>query len=181
MGTTRRLDSIILEWLPQEVWAWLDRVTIGEPVEGEPFNWDGFAFTAAAQARRERSLLWANIALRVYEGLVEREPDWAAESRTQSAMYLRAWMICELGVREGDTVLDPEVIVTWFRRTATLSFEEVVQWVSPLDLLTTPIDMLRKLRSIKNALNVVRAICKSGVLQKHPELVGWLRIRRRLP
>ncbi len=90
-------------------------------------------------------------------------------------------MIREFGAREGDTVLDPEVIVAWFRQTATLSIEEVTLLVSSLDLRTTPIDTLRKLRSIKYTLNVLRLIYKSGVLRKHPELIGWLRIRRRLP
>lgn len=181
METKNNLLLTVLRWPPERVETWLEGLTIDEPVDGEFFNWELLAFNAAAQAREERSLPWANIALRVYEGLVEREPDRDADSRTYSAMNLRAWMIREFGAREGDAVLDPEVIVAWFRRTATLSFEEVVQLVSSLDLRTTPIDMLRKLRSIKYTLNVLRAICKSGVLQKHPELIDWLRIRRRLP
>ncbi len=78
METKSELDSIVLEWPPEKVRAWLDGLIIGEPVEGEMFNWVGFAFTAAVQAREERSLAWANIALRVYESLVEREPDWAS-------------------------------------------------------------------------------------------------------
>jgi hypothetical protein len=181
MEMKNNLLLTVLKWPPERVGTWLDGLTIGELVEGELFNWEVFAFTAASRASEERSLPWANIALRVYEGLVEREPDRAAESRTHSAMNLRACMIREFGAREGDPILDPEMIVAWFRRTATLSFEEVVQLVTSLDLRTTPIDTLRKLRSIKNALNVLRLISRSGVLRKHPELIGWLRIRRRLP
>ncbi|PTL75796.1 hypothetical protein [Vitiosangium sp. GDMCC 1.1324] len=181
METKSDLLQTVLKWPHQRVWAWLDGLIIGEPIDGEFFNWDLFAFAAATRAREERSLSWANIALLVYGDIAKRSPDGIAESLTYSAMNLRAWMICELGAREGDTVLDPAVIVAWFRRTATLSFEEVVQLVSPLDLRITPIDTIRKLRSIKNALNVLRSICKSGVLRKHPELIDWLRIRRRLP
>ena len=49
------------------------------------------------------------------------------------------------------------------------------------DLRTTPIETIRRLRSIRLTLNVLRLISRSGVLRKHPELIGWLRIRRRLP
>ena len=97
-----------------------------------------------------------------------------------SAMNLRASMICEFGSREGDDVLDPEIIVAWFQRVATMSIEEAAR-ASSEDLHTLPIETLRKLRDIKNALNVVSLISGTGVMRKHRELESWFQLRPRLP
>ncbi|HSP81460.1 MAG TPA: hypothetical protein VLQ93_23280, partial [Myxococcaceae bacterium] len=127
------------------------------------------------------SLPWAHIALMVYGVLAERAPDaYEASSHMLSAMNLRAWMICELGSREGDAVLDPETIVAWFKSLVTMPIEEAAR-MSSEDLRTIPIETIRKLRNLKYALNVVAAVSGTGVMQKHPELEGWLRLRRRLP
>lgn len=64
-GKTPLLQAV-LSWPLQQVTAWLDGLAIGEPVEGEYFNWELLAFTAAARAHEERSLPWARIALTVY-------------------------------------------------------------------------------------------------------------------
>jgi hypothetical protein len=181
METKSDLFEAILKWSPPEVEAWLDEHSIGEPVRGESFNWDVFAFTAAARAREERSLSWARIALRVYENLVDCSTDRSARSFLFSAMNLRAWMIRELGVREGDAVLDPEAIVAWFLQSASLPIEEALELVSPLDLRAIPQEKLLALRDIKNALNVIALLSGTGVAEKHPELANWLRIRRDLP
>ncbi|MDC0709221.1 hypothetical protein POL68_12180 [Stigmatella sp. ncwal1] len=174
------LLQTVLSWPLQQAAAWLDGLAIGEPVEGEYFNWELLAFTAAARAHEERSLLWARIALRVYGVLAERASARERHSFMLSAMNLRASMICEFGAREGDDVLDPESIVAWFQRFATMSIEEAAR-VSSEDLRTLPMEMLRKLRDIKNALNVVALLSETGVVQKHPELESWLQLRPRLP
>lgn len=69
-----KLDLLqtVVTWPPDQVAAWLHGLALGEPVGGESFNWALFAFAAAANAREERSLLWARIALRVYGVLAER-------------------------------------------------------------------------------------------------------------
>lgn len=165
-----------------EVRAWLGGLKPGEPVGGEPFNWEGFAIVMASRAREERSVEWAQLALRAYEGLAAAsEGTW--NTFLYSAMNLRAWMIREFGAREGDAVLDPEPMVAWFQRTATLSFEEAVRWcaVWPEDPHAVPLDMLRTLRAIKNALNVLTLLSEVGALGHHPELTAWLRLREKLP
>lgn len=171
----------VLKWPLQQVRAWLDGLSIGEPVGGESFNWDGFAFTVASRARQERSLAWAHIALLVYGVLAERPPAGDAHSIKLSAMNLRAWMIRELGTREGDAVLDSETIFAWFQSLATIPIEEAARLASSEDWSAIPVETLRKLRCIKHALNVLFLISETGVVQKHPELAGWLQLRSRLP
>jgi hypothetical protein len=181
METKPPLLQTVLKWPLSQVRAWLDGLSIGEPIGGENFNWDGFAFTIAARAREERSLPWAHLALLVYGGLAERPPAGDTHSVMLSAMNLRAWMIRELGAREGDAVLDSEIIFAWFQRLATMPIAEAARLASSADWRTIPIETLLKLRSIKSALSVLSLIAETGVLQKHPELNGWLQLRSNLP
>jgi hypothetical protein len=181
MATKITLLRTVLRWPLEQVASWLDGMAIGEPVEGEFFNWELFASTAAARAREERSLLWAHIALMVYRVLAGRAPADEKHSIMLSAMNLRGWLIVELGAREGDAVLDPETIVAWFRSLATVPIEEAARLTSSEDWRTIPIETLLKLRYIKSALNVVSLISGTGVVQKHPELENWLELRPRLP
>lgn len=181
METKNSLLQTVLQWPLSQVTAWLDGHAVGEPVGQEDFNWDLFAFTAARRAREERSLPWAHIALRVYAVLAERSPVGSMHSFMLSAMSLRAWMINELGAREGDTVLDPEIIFGWFQRVAVVPLEEAARLVDTQDWSTLPIETLRELRSIKNALNVLSFLPETEGVRRHPELEGWLQLRSRLP
>jgi hypothetical protein len=180
MSTDITLLQPVLGWPLRQVTTWLDGLAVGEPVEDEYFNWELLAFTAAARAHEERSLPWARLALMVYEALAERASDRERHSFMLSAMNLRASMIREFGSREGDDVLDSEIITAWFQRIATLSIEEAAR-ASSEDLSTLPLELLRKLRDIKNALNVVALVAETGALQKHPELESWLQLRLGLP
>jgi hypothetical protein len=180
MNTRHDLLTTVLQRPPQEVDAWLDRCVIGEAVGGEDFNWEVFAFTAAAQAGDERSVLWARIALRVYEALLNHAPPRSAHSTRISAMNLRARMIASVGPQEGDAVLDPKVIVEWFRGIARMSPEDAAK-VASADLRMIPIETLRELRDIKNALNVLSLLEGIGLEQKHPELRDWLQLKPMLP
>jgi hypothetical protein len=165
----------------QDIETWLDSVSIGGEVEEEPFNWQLFAFSIASQATDERSPRKARIAIRVYEGLAAREMDPDPFSLMYSAMNLRAWMIRELGVREGHEVLDPQPIVDWVKRVTTLPIEVARQFLSTGDIKTIPTEQLRRLREIKNALAPLTLVPESSILPKHPELTEWLQIRPALP
>ncbi|XXF77727.1 hypothetical protein P2318_32465 [Myxococcaceae bacterium GXIMD 01537] len=180
MDTKTPLPQTVLRWPLPRVREWLDGLAIGEPVGGEHFNWDGFAFTAASRAREERSLPWAHLALQVYGALTGRASLDDAHSFMLSAMSLRAWMVRELGARDGDAVLDPEPIFEWFRGLATFSVEDAAQWVSR-DWVTLPPETLLRLRYVKSALNIVSHLPESAWAQKHPELGDWLGLRSRLP
>jgi hypothetical protein len=165
-----------------ELEAWFGGLRPAEPVGGEPFNWELFACVIASRAQHERSVECARMAVSVYEGLATAlEGEW--NTYLYSAMNLRAWMIRELGAREGDTVLDPERVVAWFQRTATLSFEEAVRWcaVWAADPESVPLDMLRTLRAIKSTLRVLDFVSEAGALGHHPELTAWLRLGPQLP
>ncbi|WP_338870679.1 hypothetical protein [Myxococcus stipitatus] len=181
METKPPLLQTVLTWTLPQVRTWLDGLSIGEPVGGETFNWDGFAFTAAARARETRSLPWAHIALLVYGALARRPPDGDTHSIMLSAMSLRAWMIRELGAQESDAVLDPEYIFDWFQELAVISIEDATRMADAPDWKTMPTETLLKLRYLKSALNILAHIPESGLTKKHPELEDWLQLRSRLP
>ncbi|NBD10525.1 hypothetical protein [Corallococcus silvisoli] len=181
METKTPLLQTVLKWPLPQVRAWLDGLSIGEPVGGENFNWDGFAFTAAARAREERSVPWAHIALLVYGVLAGRSAGGDTHSIMLSAMSLRAWMIRELGAQEGDAVLEPEVIFDWFQELASIPIEEAARIVSLQDWSLIPTALLLRLRYIKSALNTLVLISETGLVQKHPELNDWFQLRSRLP
>ncbi|WP_338863973.1 hypothetical protein [Myxococcus stipitatus] len=181
MESTRDLLDDVLTWPSREVEAWLDKVVVGEPIKGEGFNWEVFAFTLAARAGDETSLPWARVALRVYEGLAARAPARVAHSLRLSEMNLRARMMGLLGPKAGDAILDPDILVAWFVGLAGVSLGDATRLVSSPDLYTQPPDLLLKLRDIKNALNVLAHVSDSDVIQKHSELTDWLKLRSRLP
>ncbi|WNZ61302.1 hypothetical protein QEG98_36335 [Myxococcus sp. MxC21-1] len=181
MKTNPSLVATALSWPLPRLRAWLDGLVIGEPVDGEHFNWDVFAFTIAARAREERSLGWAHIGLLVYGALAQRHSDEEEYSLRLSEMNLRSGMIAEFGEREGDFVLDAEPIVAWVQRLTTFSLEEAAQWMAQEDIRTVPIEKLRAMRRLKHALKILaHALPKTNVEQKHPELVPWLQFRSRL-
>ncbi|MFY1830462.1 hypothetical protein ACN47A_31400 [Myxococcus fulvus] len=177
---TSQLQTV-LGWPLPQVRTWLDGLVIGASVQGESFNWVGFAFTAAARAREERSLGWAHVALHVYGVLADQEAGDNAHSIRLSEMSLRAWMIRELGALEGDAVLDPDVIHAWFQRLIVMSMDEAAKLLATPDWRTIPTQTLLQLRHMKSALNTLAHIADSGVVERHPELKDWLQFRSRLP
>lgn len=121
------------------------------------------------------------IALRTYEALAHRAQARAAHSFWLSAMNLRARLIEDLGPRQGDTLLDPEIVRAWFQRVATLSPQDAQALLASPDLRALPGDKLLLLRDIKNALNILSRISEPDLTRQHPELRDWLMLRARLP
>ncbi|ATB50560.1 hypothetical protein [Corallococcus macrosporus] len=182
MEVNSSLVQTVLRWPLPRLRAWLDGLAVGEPVDGKDFNWDVFAFTLAARAQEETSVEWAHLALLVYGVLAQRRSDEAEFSIRLSEMNLRAWMIAEVGQREGDFVLDPAPIVAWVQRLTTMPLEEAARWVAHEDLRAIPIEKLQAMRRLKHALKILaHALPRTNVEQKHPELIPWLQLRARLP
>ncbi|MCP3104935.1 hypothetical protein LZ198_39325 [Myxococcus sp. K15C18031901] len=154
-------------------------LAIGEAVDGEDFNWDALAYVAASNAREQRSLDWAILALGIYDALAKQSDD--AYSFMLSAMHLRTWMIRELGARTGDPVLDPEIIYAWFRSLATIPIDEAKRVISTPDWRTLPTDVLLQLRYTKTALGMLSTLSQAGVALNHPELEDWFPLREHLP
>jgi len=180
MGSSIDASRVVVTWPAEDVALWLDGRDVGGTVDDEPFNWEGFAFTTAARAREERSLSWANISLHVYGELAKSIPEPLTNTFQLSGMNLRSWMIRELGARQGDPVLDPDILVQWVRDCTQFSFEEVSRLASK-DLRDIPIDTLRALRRIKHALGVLNNIIETPRVRDDAELQAWLRLRTRLP
>src|SRR4051794_20907468 len=137
---------------PEQVAAWLERVTVGEAVGGEPVNWHGLAFTAASRAVTGRNPVWAAIAVRIYEDLARRAQPRDAEGFVMASMRVRAAMIEAFGELPGDELRDSQPLARWFRRIPTVTYAEAAGLArSPALEASPPADLL-KLREIKNAL-----------------------------
>ncbi|MCE9668453.1 hypothetical protein LY474_11585 [Myxococcus stipitatus] len=180
MGTAPDTMTTVLEWPSVDVEAWLQRHVIGEPVDGEFFNWEVFAFTLAARAGDAKDKVQARMALQVYETLANNAASSISRSYRFSAMNLRARMMGELGALAGDPILDPEVVVQWVHDCTRLSLDEATRLAS-MDLRDLPIDTVRALRDIKNALTVLSHIEETPRVRDDVELQAWLRLRTRLP
>jgi hypothetical protein len=158
-------------------------MVIGEPVGGKHFGWELFASFLASDARRERSLPKARLAVMVYDTLAKRVNPEEEYRLRLSEMHLRAGLIGEFGARTGDSVLDPEIIVRWFWSVATLPFDEAARLSSefrdhPNEF---PIETLRKLLHIKYSLTVLRHIRERGRLEGYPELEKWIELWDKMP
>ena len=179
-----------LQNYPAEAKAWLADVDSGMQKLPEKFNWLGFAEVAALNAHTESNLLWAEVAISVYERLAQEAKDKAndasrdsADSATISAMMLRAASIAKHGSISGDRVLDVNRIISWFWDSLTISRQEAATLAAKWTELS--IEKIRELRQIKNRLGVISLLadsekCVSPELQE-PELQAWLSLRRQLP
>lgn len=187
MGFTPTFMNEVLTWPSRDVEAWLDTVVVGEPVNGEDFNWLGLAEGMSTIAGLEGSLSWARASARVYEGLAARSSSRDGFSFRYSAMYLRVRMIGSFGVKAGDSILDPEHIVAWFESVASVSLAEakrLVAWpelYSLKDGLFIHNDVVLMLRHIKNALGPLSSVAETDAVRARPDLMAWLRFRKRLP
>ncbi|MCP3104936.1 hypothetical protein LZ198_39330 [Myxococcus sp. K15C18031901] len=180
MGTRRDLSLIVLTWPVQDVIRWLEGRDVGAMVDGEPFNWEVFAFTIATRARKERDLTWAHIALHIYEELAGRIAARPTNTFWLSAMALRVWMIRELGAQQGNLVLDPDIVLRWVQKAIRLSLDEAERLLS-MDLRDLSLDQLLAFRDIKNALSVLSSITETPRIRDDSSLQAWLKLRDRLP
>ena len=165
---------------------WLRQVLDdGKPLL-EGFNWHGFAEGAARNARsreddQHASDAWATMSVTVYDRLAAEQ----AEGFTfeLSAMNLRALLISRHGSADGHPVRDAARLVKWFREgVADTSLEEVEREAErlrqlPVEQLSEQLDVMRRLRRIKNRLNVFR--WQETV--RPPDIERWLAIWDRLP
>lgn len=173
--------------------AWLQKVINDEIEFPYEFNWQGFAEVAAANARLElngreqkRGLIWAEVAITIYERLAS---DVDAEARNQfenSAMLTRAVMIKQFGSVDADYVLDIYHIMHWFYDNLTMSPREALnisnQWHSlpRAEQLQFDANILLAIRHIKNRLQIIKLLYESNYLSNDEEIKDWMTIREQL-
>ena len=160
----------------REASMWLEKVWSGRrPVPAE-FNWYLLAQGAAGLARTKLDLGWANLAVKVYDYIAAKGNASLADSVINSCMMLKAYMISELGVVQGDPILDVEPIVEWFLKSPDIA--EAPEGIRPDSL---NVDETRRLRRIKNRLAVIQVLADKDVLPPNVTLSAWLALRKQLP
>src|SRR5436190_15026549 len=109
---------------------WFERTVRDAAAWPADFNWHGFAEGAALRARscgdpvREADS-WAEIALAVYGRLAtEATDEFTRHTFELAAMNLRAWLISRFGAVAAHPVRDWSLLVNWFLRSTTITFED---------------------------------------------------------
>jgi hypothetical protein len=182
----------LLKLGPTGVRRWVESVRAGERVPPTDFNWLGLAEASAGQARRgvepgcpigNDSIEWGLAGISCYEWLADTHRG-NARSFTLSAMFLRAYLISRCGVKPGDSILDPQVIVHWFFNSLGMSVDEAVAksaiWRDRLKAQAgtgadrREVTELLELRHIKLRLDVLRFLSEAGVPVPDASVRAWL-------
>jgi hypothetical protein len=173
------MPCLLSQDLPQ-LRAQLDRIWAGQQEQPRETNWWlGLAWETAQQARTRPSRDWGQVAVSIYEYLAHTVEPGRAHEFLVAAMMLRGSLIRQLGTVQGDSLLDPGVILDWFYESVPLSPAEAEQQSSAWS--TLPIEQVAELRRIKERLAVLRLLVESGHLQPDATLQPWLDLYDRLP
>ncbi|WP_161938056.1 hypothetical protein [Mastigocoleus testarum] len=163
----------------QFVKKWLEAVLADESKILNDFNWLGFAEVSASNAKRLKSLDWADISIRAYEKLLSEHSEDMGKSFYISSMILRTSMIGMFGPSKGHPILDVDTIISWFNKYTKIPFEVAKSKSASRERCT--IEDLRQLRNIKNRLAVISELSKIKDVQLDEYLQKWLDIRGDLP
>ncbi|WP_339374340.1 hypothetical protein [Oscillatoria nigro-viridis] len=168
------------------------------------FNWLGLAETAAFKASdlaskseeyRQSSLIWAQIAVLVYNFLARNRSNGAIrESLIESLMNLRLYMILQLGARVDDPVLDPALIISCFFENLEFSYEDTLAKASVWkklfrdnipeaisQKLESDMEELRSLKKLKLRLGIIKTLLENNRIAPNQVLQAWVSIWENLP
>ncbi len=169
-----------------ETRAWLTRAWAGAEIVPEDFNWLGLAEAATFTAQEGNDLMWAQVAVAVYDHLASGSAMGNGSGYANSAMHLRAVMIRRFGPCDGDPVLDVHRLVQWIRDSLTLPSHEAVRRATAwrdadMEEQLRRIDDVRQLRAIKNRLAVLELVAAPGPFHPPADVQLWLDVRHLLP
>ncbi|AUX20552.1 uncharacterized protein SOCEGT47_010240 [Sorangium cellulosum] len=188
--------SQILGRGPEAIATWIELILEGREPRPDGVDWPVLAQLAASDAisrgPSRDGLEWAKVAIAIYENM-ERLFDRAADdSDERRVMNLRSFFIKTLGPRRGDPLLDPDLLIAWFRRTVHTSPEDAAARAercrdmmqrAPADAARDEswLSEMRELRRIKNVLSVLEPMTSRSDVQLDEDILEWLRARPRLP
>lgn len=179
--------SSLLQSNPQSVYEWIHRAWDAEAdTVKAKFNWGGLAEVAVRRAFPEDGappdLEWARIAIEVNEYLSKRYM-FSIDSFMISAMFVRARLIIALGNRAGDPLLDIDHITAWFYENLPMSRQDVLEQVNQgiRHILSSDLDLVTKLRDIKNRLKPLKILNEQGYFEADAEIKAWIELWDKLP
>ena len=149
---------------------------------------------AAPLAKHQRSLEWAEVAIRAAELASHGGSDTEREESLLNAMTLRSWFISQMGSRPAHLVLDKEIVIKWAMAALTLSIREVndkamsfwenlkrAKESSNSDEMHQVAKDAHQLRWIKHRLNIIKVLADCGELPRDSVFGDWLQLRESLP
>ncbi len=152
-----------------------------------PHSMAGIEAGATSKARTQKSLPWADIAVRAAALHAAEDSGRHRTAVLMKAMALRAEFIAREGAKPGHLVLDPAHITRWFRADAEFdiktALEKSARWRKtklmelPKDQLAAARDDLSKLRHLKGRIGVLKTLADARALQGDAELAEWIKIR----
>ena len=178
LQSTIQLDDL-LQQDARSVLAWLKNIESDFIKPPFGFNWLGLAEAATFEAQSASDLVWAMVAILVYEQLAAEANSSAQESLMISAMLLRASMIARFESVPGHLVLDLDQIMRWFCDRQMMSWDSVAKKAA--NWRSCNIEEIRELRRIKNRLRVISILAESDKSILNSELNNWLSLREKLP
>ncbi len=150
---------------------------------------------AALSAEEDRSLEWAEVAVRAADlDVREASNEAEREGSLLRAMRLRCLFISAVGARTGHPVLDVGVVLEWITSALTLPIAEVEAFAKAVkqDLASSELpsqpgvrphayDDLIRLRRIRHRLDLANSLAEGGVLPIDSPIRAWLSVRQVLP
>lgn len=154
-------------------------------------NWQLLAENSSLNAylkiNSEEGFYWANTAIFIKEKLSEKNKSFVKYSLLRDTMFIRAWYIKEHGILKGDSIRDIDILIMFILDNLPFSLEiarkhalELKNKLSDKSILDDKdaLELLKKLRFIKNNLLVVKSIIN---LVSNKELLDWFNILEDLP
>jgi len=181
---------------PQGVAAWLTRVRAGTELAPSPAedvnSWLGLLVQLRSKADQRHDLAWARVALAVYAYVIGKRAhkEGSLGELSADAMMYRVHLMACHGVVPGDDLLDPGPVLMWVgqavrtltvaeaRALVALCWHRVQAGNAPDQALLAD---FRRLRWIKNRLNVARQLALLTGVQLDHKLQSWLPVWDELP
>jgi len=180
------LLHFLLQQSADQTFEWIQNAWRDTQLVPKDFNWLGLAEVAAFQARRGNEfstrlpdLVWAKIAIAIYEYLIEKTGRAHKQSFELSIMSLRAHCIIALGSVPDDPILDVNRIVQWFFQNVEMTLDEAREKAA--NWKERPLEEIRELRYIKNRLSIIKPLFLKESLECNQELSDWLELQEDLP
>lgn len=169
----------LLQQSPVQVLNWLHEVEKGQHQVPLNFNWLGLAEAASFEARSQKNLTWAEVAVTIYQRLVDSTDSAHKAGLISSMMHLKAFMITQLGVVHNNTILDPNSIVQWFFESLPYNYEQTK--LKSAHWRTLNIQEMKALKLIKSRLSVIASLVDDNKIHPNTELQAWLSLQKDLP
>ena len=180
----------VIELDPIELQKWVRSRITDQYRNDKNFNWLGLAQALSVDTRDtnnvDKKILFAETAVEIYEWLANQGDPPHSDSNIDSAMLILIYMLSSNFVELSHPTLGEGKLSSLFWKGINLSPAEALIMAEELkdkysQLSSSELDKLKKLRRIKNKLNLTKNLPSDSNLLAEIKLKGWLGICEMLP